>query len=40
VPSEHSTKGPGKRIGRVFYNQQMAFNRDISVLFFQAAGKD
>jgi tRNA (guanine26-N2/guanine27-N2)-dimethyltransferase len=40
VPSEHSIKGPGKRIGRVFYNQQMAFNRDISVLFFQAACMD
>jgi tRNA (guanine26-N2/guanine27-N2)-dimethyltransferase len=37
VPMEHSIKGPGKRVGRVFYNQQMAFNRDISVLFFQAA---
>ena len=40
VPSEHSVKGPGKRIGRVFYNQQMAFNRDISVLFYQAACMD
>ncbi len=40
VPTEHSTKGPGKRIGRVFYNQQMAFNRDISVLFFRAACMD
>ncbi len=33
-------KGPGKRIGRVFFNQQMAFNRDISVLFFKAACMD
>ena len=40
VPSEHSVRGPGKRIGRVFYNQQMAFNRDISVLFFRAACAD
>ncbi len=40
VPEVHSVKGPGKRIGRVFYNQQMAFNRDISVLFFQAACMD
>ncbi len=40
VPAEHSIRGPGKRIGRVFYNQQMAFNRDISVLFFQAACMD
>ena len=34
VPEAHSTKGPGKRVGRVFFNDQMAFNRDISVAFF------
>ena len=34
VPRAHSIRGPGKRIGRVFFNDQMAFNRDISVMFF------
>ncbi len=38
VPKEHSRKGPGKREGRVFFNGQMAFNRDVSVMFFQAIG--
>jgi tRNA (guanine26-N2/guanine27-N2)-dimethyltransferase len=36
VPEIHSVKGPGKRVGRVFYNAQMAFNRDVSVMFFDA----
>ncbi|NLI74095.1 MAG: methyltransferase [Euryarchaeota archaeon] len=36
VPHNHSSGGPGKRIGRVFYNSQMAFNRDISVMFLRA----
>ena len=35
VPETHSIKGPGKRVGRVFFNGQMAFNRDISVAFFR-----
>jgi tRNA (guanine26-N2/guanine27-N2)-dimethyltransferase len=35
VPELHSIKGPGKRVGRVFYNGQMAFNRDISVAFLR-----
>jgi len=35
VPTRHSVKGPGKR-EKVFYNRQMAFSRDISILFFRA----
>ena len=38
VPKEHSGSGPGKRTGRVFFNEQMSFNRDISVMFFRAIG--
>lgn len=43
VPILHSLRGPGKRQGRVFYNEQMAFNRDLSVMLFNAidfAGKE
>lgn len=36
VPEIHSEKGPGKRIGRVFFNDQMAFNRDVSVMLLAA----
>lgn len=36
VPEAHSVKGPGKRVGRVFFNGQMAFNRDISVALVRA----
>jgi tRNA (guanine26-N2/guanine27-N2)-dimethyltransferase len=36
VPSDHSIRGPGTRTGRVFFNGQMAFNRDISVSFFRS----
>lgn len=35
VPVEHSKKGPGTK-REVFYNRQMAFNRDISVILFRA----
>lgn len=34
VPKERTESGPGKKMGRVFYNSQMAFNRDVSVMFF------
>lgn len=34
VPEARTESGPGKKQGRVFYNQQMAFNRDVSVMFF------
>ena len=36
IPEAHSSKGPGKRLGCVFFNAQMAFNRDISVMLFRA----
>lgn len=36
VPAVHSSGGPGKRVGRVFFNSQMAFNRDVSVMFLRA----
>lgn len=36
VPSVHSEKGPGKRVGRVFFNDQMAFNRDVTIMLLKA----
>jgi tRNA (guanine26-N2/guanine27-N2)-dimethyltransferase len=36
VPAVHSEKGPGKRMGRVFFNDQMAFNRDVTVMLLAA----
>ncbi len=38
VPGLHSVHGPGKIQGTVFFNEQMAFNRDISVMLLRAAG--
>ena len=38
VPRKHSKQGPGRRDGRVFFNAQMAFNRDVSVMFFISIG--
>ncbi|MFP4170805.1 MAG: N2,N2-dimethylguanosine tRNA methyltransferase [Methanomassiliicoccales archaeon] len=35
VPQDHSLRGPGKKEG-VFYNAQMNFNRDVSVMLFRA----
>ncbi|MBR2254530.1 MAG: N2,N2-dimethylguanosine tRNA methyltransferase, partial [Candidatus Methanomethylophilaceae archaeon] len=40
VPSLHSTHGPGKVQGEVFFNEQMAFNRDVSVMFLRSLGRD
>ncbi|MBE6527860.1 MAG: N2,N2-dimethylguanosine tRNA methyltransferase [Thermoplasmata archaeon] len=40
VPEIHSAGGPGKIQGGVFFNEQMAFNRDISVMLLRAVGKD
>jgi tRNA (guanine26-N2/guanine27-N2)-dimethyltransferase len=34
IPETHSSRGPGKRMGCVFFNAQMAFNRDVSVMLF------
>ena len=33
VPENYCEKGPGTRTGDVFYNRQMEFGRDISVMF-------
>lgn len=40
VPEDHSSGGPGKINGSVFFNEQMAFNRDISVMFLRAFDKE
>jgi len=40
VPETHSIQGPGKREGGVFFNRQMAFNRDVSVMFARAGGSN
>jgi tRNA (guanine26-N2/guanine27-N2)-dimethyltransferase len=39
VPENHSSGGPGKILDTVFFNEQMAFNRDISVMFLRALGR-
>jgi len=36
VPDSFNRKGPGSRTGEVFYNKQMEFGRDISVMFGRA----
>jgi tRNA (guanine26-N2/guanine27-N2)-dimethyltransferase len=40
VPEDHSKGGPGKRTGGAFFNEQMSFNRDVSVMFLRALEKD
>ena len=40
VPEIHSTHGPGKKVGPVFFNEQMSFNRDVSVMLLRALGRD
>ena len=40
VPEDHSAGGPGKINGSVFFNEQMAFNRDVSVMFLRAFDKE
>ncbi|MBO4569136.1 MAG: N2,N2-dimethylguanosine tRNA methyltransferase, partial [Candidatus Methanomethylophilaceae archaeon] len=39
VPSDHSVHGPGSIKGSVFFNEQMAFNRDVSVMLLRALGR-
>lgn len=39
VPEQHSSGGPGKIFDTVFFNEQMAFNRDVSVMFLRALGR-
>ena len=36
VPEVHSMHGPGTRTSDVFFNEQMAFGRDVSVMFLRA----
>lgn len=36
VPEAHSRRGPGTRTSDVFFNEQMAFGRDVSVMFLRA----
>jgi tRNA (guanine26-N2/guanine27-N2)-dimethyltransferase len=40
VPEDHSMHGPGTKTGGVFFNEQMAFNRDISVMFLRSLQRD
>ncbi len=40
VPPDFSKVGPGTRRGGPFFNQQMAFNRDVSVLVFNTLSID
>ncbi|HEX9908761.1 MAG TPA: tRNA (guanine(26)-N(2))-dimethyltransferase [Thermoplasmata archaeon] len=37
VPADFNRRGPGTRTGGVFYNRQMEFGRDISVMFGRVA---
>jgi len=36
VPERHSSGGPGTRTSDVFFNKQMAFGRDVSIMFLRA----
>ncbi|MCL2509946.1 MAG: tRNA (guanine(26)-N(2))-dimethyltransferase [Methanomassiliicoccaceae archaeon] len=36
VPEKHSMHGPGTKTEDVFFNEQMAFGRDVSVMFLRA----
>ena len=36
VPEKHSMHGPGTRTADVFFNEQMAFGRDVTVMFLRA----
>lgn len=40
VPEAFCKKGPGTRTGDVFYNRQMEFGRDVSVMFGRAVFRD
>ncbi|MBO4763854.1 MAG: methyltransferase domain-containing protein, partial [Candidatus Methanomethylophilaceae archaeon] len=40
VPSDHSVHGPGTIKGSVFFNEQMAFNRDVSVMLLRALDRN
>ena len=36
VPEKHSVHGPGTKTSDVFFNEQMAFGRDISIMFLRS----
>jgi len=40
VPEDHSFHGPGTKTSEVFFNEQMAFGRDVSVMFLRAIQKN
>ena len=40
VPTSHSSHGPGTKTGAVFFNEQMAFNRDVSIMFLRSLDRD
>ena len=40
IPSEFSSGGPGKITSSVFFNGQMAFNRDVSIMLLRALDKE
>jgi len=40
VPEVHSSHGPGTKTSDVFFNEQMAFGRDVSVMFIRALQKN
>ncbi|MCL1811728.1 MAG: tRNA (guanine(26)-N(2))-dimethyltransferase [Methanomassiliicoccaceae archaeon] len=40
VPEVHSIHGPGTRTADVFFNEQMAFGRDVTVMFLRALEKN
>ncbi|MDY0293397.1 MAG: tRNA (guanine(26)-N(2))-dimethyltransferase [Candidatus Methanomethylophilaceae archaeon] len=40
VPEDRSRHGPGKITGSVFFNEQMALNRDVSVMLLRTLDRD
>ncbi len=40
VPEQHSSRGPGTRTADVFFNEQMAFGRDVTIMFLKALDKN
>ena len=40
VPQIHSVHGPGKKVGEVFFNEQMSFNRDVSIMLLRSLEKE
>ena len=41
VPETHSVNGPGRiESGSVFFNEQMAFNRDVSIMLLRAKRRE